>query len=690
MSNGPPPRPPPGMGLPPFRPKFAPGSGAMPPFPPPGFSPNGPRGSASPAGYGPNARGGNRPGYPPPGAGLPPMPSGFPTPPHQAYARTPNHSGPKKDVKTTKIFIGSIAPGISDQVLRELLNACGQLHELKRVEGANGKPQAFGFAMFESPEVVLRCIRCLHGVELPDMTSEGRRNNTTKPLVVKADQKTAEFLKEFEDTLGRSEFDERADEAARNTIGHIVARLTDPNSSFSESRRRGGRHSPIDVHVPAHLRDLKEGDLPETQRVAVLDQIAIFRENAARRERDKKSLEEERERFKTMQARGQPVGYGYGTRAFPKSEVPKGEPSRMREKDPQAYDKPVSFVRPETAEGKAVSERTDEEEEVLRQQKSDRERSSTLREREHRVEKHERQRVEAVMREESVRRQRSENETRNKRLISDDLEHWDDDELEERGKELFYSDKAEWRRQRQQQRIREEEDDIEDRRLEDAEIKALEAESEDFLKQQAAEMAAMEEKQRKKGLLTEDAAPVKLNLSTAKITVPEPKEEKSAPVAKPGVTFGDDEDEDEASAAKKKRTFVKLDYDQIVAEAGIPDEAEVAKQKARLLEITKSLPTSTRSIFRSSVDWSAVQQVMPKIREVVAGGIKDALGEVDEDLAAFAMEGIKEQKGAEDLVDDLSPILADEAEVFVTKLWKQLVFESKAAAQAVDTGSMTV
>jgi hypothetical protein len=260
------------------------------------------------------------------------------------------------------------------------------------------------------------------------------------------------------------------------------------------------------------------------------------------------------------------------------------------------------------------------------------------------------------MREESVRRQRMENETRNRRLVSDDLQHWDDDELEERGKELFYSDRTEWRRQRQQQRAREEEDDIEDRRLEDAEIKALEAESEDFLKQQAAELAAMEEKQRKKGLLTEDAAPVKLNISAAKIPVPEPKvEKKPVPVAKPGVTFGDDEEE-EAGAAKKKRTFVKLDYDQIVAEAGVPDEAEVAKQKARLLQITKQLPTSMRSIFKTSVDWKAVQLVMPKIRRVVADGIKDALGEVDEDLVAFAMEGISEQKGPEDLVDDLSPV----------------------------------
>lgn len=226
------------------------------------------------------------------------------------------------------------------------------------------------------------------------------------------------------------------------------------NIQQSQERKRGGRNSPIHVHVPAHLQDLKEGDLPETQRVAVLDQIAIFRENAARRERDKKNLDEERERFKTMQARGQPVGYGYGTRAFPKSEVPKGEPSHGRgSKDPQGYDRPVNFVKPETAEGKAESERTDDEDEAMRQQRRDRDRASALREvgykvlasadaqREHRVEKHERQRIDSVMREESVRRQRIENETRNRRIVTDDLEHWDDDELEERGKELFYSDR---------------------------------------------------------------------------------------------------------------------------------------------------------------------------------------------------------------------------------------------------------
>lgn len=86
------------------------------------------------------------------------------------------------------------------------MQACGPLHELKRVSGAGGKPQAFGFALFESPEVVMRCLRCLNGVELPDLTPEGRaQRKPAKPLVVKVDDKTKQFLDEFEQALGRSD-----------------------------------------------------------------------------------------------------------------------------------------------------------------------------------------------------------------------------------------------------------------------------------------------------------------------------------------------------------------------------------------------------------------------------------------------------------------------------------------------------
>lgn len=83
------------------------------------------------------------------------------------------------------------------------------------MSGASGKPQAFGFAAFESPEVVMRTIRCLNGIELPDMSPEGKaQGKPPKALVVKVDEKTREFLDEFEQTLGRSEVSSRVEDTS--------------------------------------------------------------------------------------------------------------------------------------------------------------------------------------------------------------------------------------------------------------------------------------------------------------------------------------------------------------------------------------------------------------------------------------------------------------------------------------------
>jgi RNA-binding protein 25 len=167
------------------------------------------------------------------------------------------------------------------------------------------------------------------------------------------------------------------------------------------------------VVVPAHLQDLKEGDLPEEQRVQVLDQIAVFRENAARREREKKAMEEEKERFKAQQAAQGPPGrsgagvrqagseseYGYGNRVFAKPNQNQRDgkafmpspntqqqqngsgPSRQHgDRDPQGYGDPVAFVKAQAPESKEQSDRTDEEEEMLRQQRIQRDKGLALRE----------------------------------------------------------------------------------------------------------------------------------------------------------------------------------------------------------------------------------------------------------------------------------------------------------------------
>lgn len=163
--------------------------------------------------------------------------------------------------------------------------------------------------------------------------------------------------------------------------------------------------------------------------------------------------------------------------------------------------------------------------------------------------------------------------------------------------------RAQWRAQRQQNRQREDQEDVDDRRLESEELKSLEAESEDFLQKQMAELASLEEKQRQAGLLADDAAPVKLAIAAQ--AVAEPKETKPTATQlnpRPTIALGDEDDD--ANAQRKRRALVKLDY-----EKGLDEAEEVAKTRARLLDISKNLPRSVGSIFDSVIEWSAVQAV---------------------------------------------------------------------------------
>jgi RNA-binding protein 25 len=137
----------------------------------------------------------------------------------------------------------------------------------------------------------------------------------------------------------------------------------------------------------------------------VLDQIAVFREASARRDREKKRAEDERERFKAGQAMdSNTVDYGYGNTRGMANQLKKernwGNPNQQnqnlnqnpnqnqgpgqnqngRERDPQGYDQPVNFVKAQAPESKEQSDRTDEEDEQIRIQRREREKATALKE----------------------------------------------------------------------------------------------------------------------------------------------------------------------------------------------------------------------------------------------------------------------------------------------------------------------
>lgn len=172
------------------------------------------------------------------------------------------------------------------------------------------------------------------------------------------------------------------------------------------------------------------------------------------------------------------------------------------------------------------------------------------------------------------------------------LDVWDDDESDE----LYYVDRARWRHLRARRLEAEEAADAKSRRFEEQETENLRKESEVFLAKQMDELNALADEQRKAGLLLDDGAPVRLNVSLSSV----PARETSVPKEKPkGVVFSTEEEEEEA-VKKRKVQLVKLDVS--VAESN-------EQIQERLESIRQAVPHEKEALYSSKVRWDGMNDV---------------------------------------------------------------------------------
>jgi hypothetical protein len=107
------------------------------------------------------------------------------------------------------------------------------------------------------------------------------------------------------------------------------------------------------------------------------------------------------------------------------------------------------------------------------------------------------------------------------------------------------------------------------------------------------EMQALADEQRKAGLLLDDGAPVRLNVSIA------PPPAKEAPTKEKATLFGQ-EDEEEDGIKKRKVPLVKLDFS--VAESG-------EKTRERVERTKLSVPHDKETLFKAKVRWDGLSDV---------------------------------------------------------------------------------
>lgn len=144
--------------------------------------------------------------------------------------------------------------------------------------------------------------------------------------------------------------------------------------------------------------------------------------------------------------------------------------------------------------------------------------------------------------------------------------------------------------------MQEEAADSASRDLEATEAEHLRHESEAFLARQMEEMRSLAEEQRKAGLLLDDGAPVKLQVSLA--PAPSAKAPPATEGAAPVPVFGQEEEEE--GVRKRKASLIKLDF-------SANESGEKARQ--RLEKIKESVPKDKETLWKVKVRWDAVNEV---------------------------------------------------------------------------------
>ncbi|EHB11052.1 RNA-binding protein 25 [Heterocephalus glaber] len=138
----------------------------------------------------------------------------------------------------------------------------------------------------------------------------------------------------------------------------------------------------------------------------------------------------------------------------------------------------------------------------------------------------------------------------------------------------------------------------------------------------------------------------------------------------------DDEDSDDVP---RKRKLVPLDYgeDDKNAAKGTVNTEEKRKHIKSLIE---KIPTAKPELFAYPLDWSIVDSILMerRIRPWINKKIIEYIGEEEATLVDFVCSKVMAHSSPQSILDDVAMVLDEEAEVFIVKMWRLLIYETEA------------
>lgn len=138
----------------------------------------------------------------------------------------------------------------------------------------------------------------------------------------------------------------------------------------------------------------------------------------------------------------------------------------------------------------------------------------------------------------------------------------------------------------------------------------------------------------------------------------------------------EDEDSDDVP---RKRKLVPLDYgeDDKNATKGTVNTEEKRKHIKSLIE---KIPTAKPELFAYPLDWSIVDSILMerRIRPWINKKIIEYIGEEEATLVDFVCSKVMAHSSPQSILDDVAMVLDEEAEVFIVKMWRLLIYETEA------------
>ncbi|KAL2760172.1 hypothetical protein ACRALDRAFT_1073857 [Sodiomyces alcalophilus JCM 7366] len=605
---------------------------------------------------------------------------------------------PTHEERLRTIFIHKIPAGVGgDKGMEKLLNALGPLRRWDTAASTLSDAQGakFGFAQFEDVESFAIAVEILEDTEVPAKQQSPKKESDEGDaasdvdmvkLQVTIDPASRKYLESYKENRGEDSAAESRLQAAREAFKQIVQELAHPKAAAPATDTDGDAamaNSGEDVEVVniALAQDDELADIPAEMREVVAAEIAAFRERSIQRDMERLKREEELEE-RERRANGAPRRSRLDSPGPDNANnVPVGPrgagnvPSGPR--GGANGNRSVSFVNGGVASAEYSIDREDEESEAdddeLYQRRVEKEKAEEDKmyiEAERKWFNRERSRQAALERErerelreeESIERRRQEQLEREKA--------WDDEREASRKTHLYYRDHAAWVRKRQMERAeeaaRDEHDrrtEVEERRREETEMERAQGMADSFLDRQAEEM-----EKRQQAAAAAAPAPFKLSLGAAA------QRAQAQRVAPSRRTIAEVEGllDDEEQESTTKRQLIPIQFEPTTAADKMTEE----ELNNAIRALAQEIPSEKEGLWKWDVQWDHLDDtiIREKLRPFVEKKIVEYLGVQEELLVEVVEEHLRKHGKPEDLVEELTGALDDEAEDMAKKLWRMVIF----------------